>query len=237
VTSAVTEIADAVLAAPASTAGGSPAPTLVGIAGSVAVGKTTLAEEVARHLRDDHGRRVAVLATDCFLLPNAELGRRGLTMQKGFPASYDDVAIERFLVDANAGRPAEVPVYSHAIYDRVPGATAVVGPAEVVVIEGVNALRPPLRPALDVAVYLDADEDDIRRWYVDRFLALIAEAEADETSFYRMFVSLVPDDRRAMAESTWTGINAVNLHEHIEPTKASATLVLRKRGDHSLHPT
>lgn len=210
-------------------------PVLVGIAGSVAVGKTTLADEVAAALSAD-ALVVAVVATDCFLLPNDELGPRGLSMQKGFPASYDTAAIEGFVADALAGRGATVPVYSHAIYDRVPGRTATIGPADVFVVEGVNALQPPLVGHLDVAVYLDADEADIQRWYVERFLGLIELAEGDDASFYRMFVTMDEGQRRQMAESTWAGINAVNLHEHIEPTRAAATIVVRKAADHSAQP-
>ena len=208
-------------------------PVLAGIAGSVAVGKTTLAEQVAIAL-DAEGVTTAVLATDCFLLPNDDLAARGLLMQKGFPDSYDVDAIARFLDAATAGEPATVPVYSHEIYDRAPGASFTVGPAAVYVVEGVNALRPPLAPALHVAVYVDAAEADIERWYVERFLRLIELAETDEASFYRMFVPMDPDQRRQVAASTWSGINAVNLHQHIEPTRSAATLVLRKAGDHSL---
>jgi type I pantothenate kinase len=209
-------------------------PVLVGIGGSVAVGKTTLAEQVATVLAP--GLRTAVLATDCFLLPNDELARRGMLMQKGFPESYDADAIGTFLAAAERRDLAEVPIYSHATYDRLPGVTATIGPADVYVIEGVNALQPPLAGRLAVAVYLDADENDIRRWYVDRFLRHIEVAEDDDSSFYRRFVPLDGGQRQQMAESTWDGINAVNLHEHIEPTRAAATLVLRKSADHTLQP-
>lgn len=207
-------------------------PFLIGVAGSVAVGKTTFARQLAERLAP--GATVTVLATDCFLLPNDELARLGLGMQKGFPASYDGAAIERFLDGLDSGGGADVPVYSHAIYDRVAGAVETVPAADIVIIEGVNALQPPLVERLDLAVYLDADEADIERWFVDRFLALCAAAESDESSFYRGFVGLSPDQRVEMARSVWAAVNLVNLREHISPTRAAAHLVLRKAADHSL---
>jgi type I pantothenate kinase len=205
-------------------------PVLVGVAGSVAVGKTTFAGQLRTALAPID---VAVLATDCFLLPNDELGRRGLGMQKGFPASYDTAAIERFLDGLAADGTAEVPVYSHAIYDRVPGEHATIGPAGVVVVEGVNALQPPLVERLDVAVYLDAEEADIERWFVARFLGLCLAAETDDSSFYRGFVGLSEAEQARMASSVWSTINLVNLREHIAPTRAAAHVVVRKAVDHS----
>ncbi|MEA3076355.1 MAG: type pantothenate kinase [Actinomycetota bacterium] len=206
-------------------------PVLVGVAGSVAVGKTTFAEQLRHALAPVN---VAVLATDCFLLPNDELGRRGLGMQKGFPASYDTGEIERFLDGLDTDGTAEVPVYSHAVYDRVKGEYETIGPADVIVIEGVNALQPPLAGRLDVAVYLDAGEADIERWFVARFLDLCLAAETDDSSFYRGFVGLSPGEQARMASSVWSAINLVNLREHIAPTKAAAHVVVAKAGDHSL---
>jgi len=220
-------------------------PVVVGLAGAVAAGKSTLAAGLARELTS-MGRSAAVLSTDCFLLPNDELGRLGLGMQKGFPPSYDAAAMRAFVDDlarvrssaagADAGGDAafEVPVYSHEIYDRVPGATQQVGPADVIIIEGVNALQPPLVTALDVAVYLDVDDADVSSWYIKRFLELIAGAEIDETSFYRGFVGLDATSREALARSVWDSVNAVNLRDHIAPTRAAAHLVIHAAGDHSL---
>jgi type I pantothenate kinase len=206
-------------------------PVLVGVAGSVAVGKTTFAEQLRETLAPV---AVAVVATDCFLLPNEELGRRGLGMQKGFPASYDTVEIEHFLDGLAADGAAEVPVYSHATYDRVKGEYETIGPADVVVIEGVNALQPPLARRLDVAVYLEAAEVDVERWFVARFLGLCLAAETDDSSFYRGFVGLTEGEQARMAASVWSAINLVNLRQHIAPTKAAAHVVVRKGADHAL---
>ena len=173
-----------------------------------------------------------MVATDGFLLPNAELSSRGLSAQKGFPASYDVDAIDAFVRDLRAGRPASVPVYSHAIYDRVPGDATIVDDVDVVIIEGVNALQPELATQLDLAVYLHADEPLVRSWYVARFLEQVTLAETDDTSFYRGFVGLDDGGRRALAEQVWEGVNLVNLVDHIEPTKANADVVLVKGEGH-----
>lgn len=174
------------------------------------------------------------MATDGFLLPNAELAARGLLARKGFPLSYDTDAINGFLADLRAGRTASVPVYSHATYDRVAGEMTRIDvrDVDVVIVEGVNALQPVLASAVDLAIYLSADEALVRSWYVDRFLEQIAAAEGDETSFYRGFTALDDDGRRALAEQVWEGVNLVNLVEHIEPTRANAHLVLFKGEGH-----
>jgi type I pantothenate kinase len=208
-------------------------PVLVGIAGAVGVGKTTTAA-LLRDLLAGRGRSVEVLTTDDVLLPNAELERLGLTMQKGFPGTFDDDALEAALGSLRAGVPVELPVYSHETYDRVPGARRTVEAAEVVLVEGVNALQPPAVDLLDVAVYVDASEEDVEAWFVERFLALCAAATEDETSFYRGFAAMPVDQQRTVAEWTWREINLVNLREHIAPSRARATVVLTKSRDHSL---
>lgn len=201
------------------------------IGGAVAVGKSTLAATLAERLAP---QRVAVVATDGFLLPNAELSARGLLAKKGFPESYDAAAMAGFVADLRAARPASVPVYSHATYDRVPGEVQVIEGVDVVIVEGVNALQPELADGADLAIYLDADEPLVRSWYVERFLEQIAAAEADETSFYRGFTSLDDVGRRAMAESVWEAVNLVNLVDHIEPTRERAHLVVVKGEGHRL---
>jgi type I pantothenate kinase len=202
---------------------------LVAIGGAVAVGKSTLAAALAGELAP---LRVEIVATDGFLLPNDELGRLGLLMQKGFPATYDVAALARFLTDLRATGRGEAPVYSHATYDRVPGEVRVVEDADVVIVEGVNALQPDIAAHVDLAVYLDADEPLVRTWYVERFLEQIALAEADESSFYRRFVGLDGAGRRSMAESVWEAVNLVNLTDHIEPTRTNAHVVLLKGEGH-----
>ena len=193
------------------------------------MGKSTLAASLADGLAP---LRVAVVATDGFLLPNAELSARGLLAQKGFPASYDTEAIASFVTDLRAGRPASVPVYSHATYDRVPGESTAVADVDVVIVEGVNALQPELAAAVDLAIYLHAEEPLVRTWYVARFLEQIEAAETDESSFYRGFTAMDEAGRRALAEQVWEGVNLVNLVEHIDPTRANADVVLVKGEEH-----
>jgi type I pantothenate kinase len=205
---------------------------LVGIAGAVAVGKSTF----AGHLRDALApAAVEVVATDGFLLPNDELAAAGLLSQKGFPATYDVAAMAAFLADVRAGRPGAVPVYDHATYDRVPGAVQRIdgSAVDVVVLEGVNALQPAVAEHLDLRVYLHADEPLVRSWYVERFLAQIVAAEADETSFYRGFVALDDAGRRQLAEQVWTGVNLVNLTDHIVATRDHADVVVEKTAGHA----
>jgi type I pantothenate kinase len=204
---------------------------LLGISGGVGVGKTTAAARVCDALASS-GERVEVLCTDCFLFPNAVLEARQLGMRKGFPESFDVDALETCLAAIAAGEAAvQVPVYSHATYDRDPTRVQVVEPAaQVVIVEGVNALQPPVADHLDLAVYLDADETDMEAWFVERFLAFCAEGRG----FYRGFATMSVAQQRGVAEWTWREINAVNLRDHIAPSRARATHVFTKRRDHSV---
>ena len=204
-------------------------PVLVGIAGGVAVGQTTLARAVRDDLAD---RSVDVVATDGFLLPNAELGARGLLARKGFPESYDVAAFRAFLAGARAGRlPLRVPCYSHVTYD-VHGSREV-GCVDVLIVEGVNALSAGA-DLLDVGVYLDADEADLEAWYQRRFLELTAAAADDPSSFYRVFVGLDGARVAGVADDVWRTVNRPNLRDHIAPSAATARLVIRKGADHAV---
>lgn len=217
----------------ASTAAAGDAPAVVGIAGAVASGKSTLAEAVVDALVAE-GTSAELVTTDGFLLPNAVLAARGLTMHKGFPESYDVEALTAF-VDAVHAREEglRVPVYSHVTYDVEPGAGRRLASCRVAVVEGVNTLG-ALDGRLDVGVYLHAAEADLERWYVARFRALCAEARSDPTSFYRTFASMAPDEVDAIALSTWRGINLVNLRDHILPTRDLADVVVTKGPDHQV---
>lgn len=176
-----------------------------------------------------------VVATDAFLLPNVVLNGRNLTLRKGFPESFDMEALLAFVADVRSGaRPVEVPVYSHAIYDIVPAEVTVLQDPDLVLLEGVIALQPPVVEVLDASIYVDADEDDVREWFVRRFLAMTSAASDDEGSFYRVFSGMEPADVRRVAEGTWDGINGVNLREHILPSRAAATFVIEKSKDHSV---
>lgn len=223
------ELADAVAARLSGAA-----PHLVGITGAVAVGKTTVADGLASRFAE-RGRRVHVVATDAFLYPNAVLDARGITFRKGFPESFDLDALAAFLQHVKAGRARiEVPVYSHAIYDIVPGEVAVIEQPDLLIVEGVIALQPPVVEALHVGVYVDAEEKDVRAWFVERFLKLTDEARDDPASFYARFVEMPADRLRALAEGTWDAINGVNLREHILPSRTRAMFTIEKAADHSV---
>jgi type I pantothenate kinase len=209
-------------------------PHLIGISGAVAVGKSTIAEALAGELVD-LGRRVQVVATDAFLFSNATLAERDLTFRKGFPETFDLDRLAAFLRAVPAGEDRiEIPVYSHVTYDLVPGAMVALDRPDLVIVEGVVVLQPAIADLLDVSIYIDADEADVRRWFVERFVRLTDAARDDPDSFYNGFVYLPPDQLTALAEATWDGINGVNLREHIFPTRERAQIVIKKSGDHSI---
>ena len=207
-------------------------PTLVGLTGPVSVGKTTIAGLLAEALSP---LRVAIVSTDGFLLPNAELDARGIAMKKGFPESFDTARLNKFLADARAGvSPLRAPLYDHLIYDIRPGAEVVVDPGDVLIVEGVNALLPEHVEAYDVTVYVDADDVEIIEWFCARLAELIRDAKNEPLSFYAVFSDWPDEQIRQFAESAWHGINAVNLEEHIRPARARAQVVIEKNADHSI---
>ncbi|MBA3302535.1 MAG: type I pantothenate kinase [Acidimicrobiia bacterium] len=210
-------------------------PVLLGVAGGVAAGKSTVAAAVVEAASAD-GLRAEIMATDAFLLPNAELERLGLSMRKGFPESYDVAALSSTLRQLQASKVVVTPVYSHLTYDRVPGEERRLDGAgvDVVVVEGVNALQPAVAAEQDRSVYVDAAEADAWCWFLERFLRLCEEGRDDPTSFYAPLAPMAVEDQRAVADAAWAGINLVNLHEHIRPTRESATWVLAKGPDHSV---
>ena len=218
-------------------------PFVVGVAGSVAVGKST----IARLLRELMSRwpgtpRVELVTTDGFLYPNAELERRGIMSRKGFPESYDRRALVRFLTDVKSGAAeARAPFYSHVRYDIVPDAYVTVRRPDVVIVEGLNVLSPPPTPndvavsdLFDFSIFVDADADDIAGWYVDRFLALREGAFSNPSSFFNVFAELSDAEAVETALGYWNDINLPNLRENVEPTKHRATLVLKKAADHTV---
>lgn len=210
---------------------GSNRPVVVGIAGAVAVGKTTLADALADRL-SRAGDRVEVVSTDAFLFPNEVLEARDLTMRKGFPETYVTEPMLTLIDRVRAREAMSIPIYSHATYDIVRDRTRTIDGVDVLVVEGVVALQSPVRERLDLAVYIDTDEEIVRGWFVDRFLRLTDEARVDPASFYHALSGLGPDDVLALARSAWDMINGVNLREHIGPTKDAADVVLRKGPDH-----
>ncbi|ROR73579.1 pantothenate kinase [Bogoriella caseilytica] len=223
-------------------------PYVIGIAGSVAVGKSSTARLMRELMRRwPQTPRVDLVTTDGFLYPNAELERRGLLQRKGFPESYDRRALLRFVAEVKGGA-AEVsaPLYDHVTYDIVPERRQVVRRPDVLIVEGLNVLQPARITAdgttsiavsdfFDFSIYVDARRRDIKRWYVDRFLKLRSTAFSEPGSYFRHFAEL--DDAAAVtrAEQIWTSINERNLRENIEPTRGRATLVVTKDAEHRVH--
>lgn len=220
-----------------------PSPFVLGIAGSVAVGKST----VARILRDMLARwpetpDVQLVTTDGFLYPNEELERRGIAHRKGFPESYNRRALLRFVSQVKSGAAEmRVPHYSHLIYDIVPGEFTVVKRPDILIVEGLNVLQPasmqhPLAVSdlFDFSIYVDARTEDIKHWFTERFLRLKEQAFSNPSSHFKRFANLDDETARALAHEYWTGINEPNLHENIRPTRARASLVMRKEVDHKV---
>lgn len=220
---------------------------IIGIAGSVAVGKSTFSRVLRASLArwPDHPR-VELVTTDGFLYPNRILEERGLMRRKGFPESYDQRRLLQFLADIKAGMPTVIaPVYSHLHYDIVPGAAEEVQQPDILILEGLNVLQSPVghrdgsrvfvSDFFDFSIYLDADEKTVERWYVERFLRLRETIFQSEDSYFHRYAELTEDEAIETASRIWTEINLVNLRENIRPTRERAHLILEKSGDHYVH--
>lgn len=224
-----------------------PTPFVIGVAGSVAVGKSTTSRLLQELLRRAPGTpRVDLITTDGFLLPNAELKRRGLLERKGFPESYNRRALLQFVVDVKSGVPrVEVPVYSHMIYDIEPDQTILVESPDILIVEGLNVLQPARIEAdgtpglavsdfFDFSVFVDAAATDIQRWFLERFMTLRDTAFQDERSYFKQFTALGEEEAWTFASKVWDNINGPNLRFNIQPTRDRATAILRKGTDHSV---
>jgi len=216
-------------------------PFIIGVAGSVAVGKSTISRVLRELLSRWPGTpSVELVTTDGFLYPNAELERRGLMQRKGFPESYDRRALIEFVSAIKAGEPeVRAPLYSHLVYDIVPGAEVVVRRPDVVIVEGLNVLQPApqgqalaLSDLFDFTVYVDAEAAHVEQWYVERFLRLQQGAFANPDSYFHRYSGLSEREAIATARDIWARINGRNLAENVLPTRERATLVLRKGANH-----
>lgn len=226
---------------------GGKVPYIIGVAGSVAVGKSTTARILQAMLsRWPASPKVDLVTTDGFLFPNRVLDERGLMARKGFPESYDRSRFLGFLSDIKSGRPkVTVPVYSHLAYDVVAGQSILIDRPDILIVEGLNILQPGEAPKsgnpvlfasdfLDFSIYLDAEERDLRRWFLERFFRLRETAFQDPRSFFHRYAEMAEDEARSFALSAWEGINKPNLVDNILPTRSRADLILKKGPDHAI---
>ncbi|MDJ0358790.1 type I pantothenate kinase [Rhodococcus sp. H29-C3] len=216
-------------------------PFVIGVAGSVAVGKSTTARVLQALLaRWDHHPRVDLVTTDGFLYSTTELMRRGILHRKGFPESYDRRKLLRFVTEVKSGaEEVAAPVYSHVSYDILKGQFHMVRQPDILIVEGLNVLQTGSRlmvsDLFDFSIYVDARIEDIERWYVKRFLALRKTSFADPDAHFHHYANLPDEHARLAAEDLWHSINLPNLVENILPTRPRATMVLRKDSDHAIN--
>ncbi len=222
-------------------------PFIIGVAGSVAVGKSTTAR-ILRALLQRWGSspKVDLVTTDGFLLPNAALTERGIMQRKGFPESYDRGRFVQFLADIKSGKgQVAAPVYSHLVYDIVPDQQVVIDRPDILIVEGLNILQPGELPKtgkpllfasdfIDFSIYIDADEADLFDWFMERFFQLRETAFRDPTSFFRRFAEMSKDEAGAYGKMVWETINLPNLQQNVVPTRGRADLILKKGKSHTI---
>ena len=216
-------------------------PFIIGVSGSVAVGKSTTSRLLQILLsRIVSGASVALVTTDGFLYPNSVLIEQDILNRKGFPESYDMEALLNFLDQLKNGQDVDIPVYSHEIYDIVPDQKQRVEAADFVIVEGINVFQNPQNERLyitdffDFSIYVDAAVEDIESWYLDRFLKLLSFAQDDPGNYYYRFTQLPLNEAKDFAHQVWTSINLTNLQNYIEPTRNRAEVILHKTKNHEI---
>ena len=216
-------------------------PFVIGISGSVAVGKSTTSRLLQLLLQRTFPKtKVDMVTTDGFLFPNQVLIDKGILNRKGFPESYDMPLLLNFLDTVKNGGDVNIPVYSHEIYDIVPGLTQEISQPNFLIIEGINVFQNPINQRLymsdyfDFSIYIDADVKNIKTWYLERFQTLLELARKDENNYYHRFTKFTKEEALSLAQKTWEEINLVNLENYIEPTRNRAELILHKGDSHKI---
>ncbi|MGT2907874.1 type I pantothenate kinase [Streptococcus dentiloxodontae] len=216
-------------------------PFIIGISGSVAVGKSTTSRLLQLLLtRTFKNSKVKLVTTDGFLYPNKTLIEQGILNRKGFPESYDMPRLINFLDTVKNGEATEIPIYSHEIYDIVPNHTERIDSPDFLIVEGINVFQNPHNQRLyindyyDFSLYIDAEISDIETWYLERFIKLLKIAERDTQNYYHRFTQIGQEEALAIARDTWNNINLLNLKKYIEPTRNRADVILHKAGDHKI---
>ncbi|WP_304948085.1 type I pantothenate kinase [Streptococcus sinensis] len=216
-------------------------PFIIGVSGSVAVGKSTTSRLLQILLsRTFSNASVELVTTDGFLYPNQTLIEAGILNRKGFPESYNMELLLDFLDTIKNDQDYQIPVYSHEIYDIVPNKKQEIKAADFVIVEGINVFQNPQNERLymtdffDFSIYVDAEVDNIESWYLDRFKKMLSLAENDQTNYYYRFTTQSDDEVMAFAQNIWKTINLVNLLDYIEPTRNRAEIILHKAENHEI---